>query len=33
MSAQKQFEKYEAVILLDNYIKHIDGKISRKDAI
>ncbi len=33
MSIQKQWNQFEAAILLDNYIKHINGEISRKEAI
>lgn len=33
MSVHKQWNQFEAAILLDNYIKYINGKISRKEAI
>ena len=33
MSIQKQWNQFEAAILLDNYIKYINGEISRKEAI
>lgn len=33
MANQKQWDKYEAAILLDYYLQYLDGKLSRKEAI
>lgn len=33
MSVQKEWNQFEAAILLDNYTKHINGEFSRKEAI
>ena len=33
MTVQKQWDKYEAAILLDFYLKYLKGTISKKDAI
>ena len=33
MTIQKQWNKYEAVILFDNYLKYLNGNITRKEAI
>lgn len=33
MAVQKQWNKFEAAILLDNYLKYINNEITRKEAI
>lgn len=33
MAIQKQWDKYEAAILLDYYLNYLDGRLSRKEAI
>ena len=33
MAIQKQWDKFEAVILLDNYLRYINNEITRKEAI
>lgn len=33
MARQKQWDKYEAVILLDYYLQYLDGKLTREKAI
>lgn len=33
MARQKQWDKYEAAILLDYYLQYLDGKLTREKAI
>ena len=33
MARQKQWDKYEEVILLDYYLQYLDGKLTREKAI
>lgn len=33
MTVQKQWDKYEAAILLNFYLRYLEGALSKKDAI